>query len=105
MKFYENVHLGNQNIVLQFAPREGGMIVVPALFDQWQEGKTTLDSFAVITSDPNPEVKAAGHDRTPIALPESNVGTWLHPELKDKKEWVEFLNEKRKFYFENQEVA
>jgi putative SOS response-associated peptidase YedK len=108
-KFFENVHKTvhgkPQNAVLCFEPREGGEIVVPALYDHWKQGQRELDSFAIITSDPNPEVKAAGHDRTPIALKEDKIDTWLNTKAMEKKQWIEFLSDKRLFYFEHSLVA
>jgi putative SOS response-associated peptidase YedK len=104
-RFYENVNQNGRNIVLEFAPKEGGEIILPGLWDTWGKGKDRLDTFAVITDDPNPEVSAAGHDRTPIPMKDENIDLWLSPESKEPKEWTEFLKDKRSFYFQHSKVA
>ena len=38
-----------------------------------------LLSFAAITDDPEPEVAAAGHDRTVINVKPEHVEAWLNP--------------------------
>ncbi len=47
------------------------------MFDRNEEGSVSLNSFALVTDDPNPEVSAAGHDRTPIVLKPSHMNSWL----------------------------
>lgn len=103
-KFFENVRQGPKNVVLEFAPKEGAEVILPGLYDVWGKGKTRLDSFAVITDDPNPEVAEAGHDRTPIPLKNENVDKWLEHNV-DQKRLFDILADKRRFYFEHQLVA
>lgn len=91
-KFYENVPVskytrknklpdseaGKENIVVCFEPDGGKELIIPVIWDVWtKSGSPKIYSFALITGDPLPEVAAAGHDRTPIAIVESAVDEWL----------------------------
>lgn len=71
--FYENVEGpdGKNQQVVQFTPRTGEPMLVACLWSHWMDPagkKPDLLSFAAITDDPEPEVAAAGHDRTIINI-------------------------------------
>ena len=104
-RFYENVNLGGRNAVLEFTPKEGGEVILPGLWDTWGEGKNRLDTFAVITDDPNPEVAETGHDRTPIPMKDENIDRWLNPGRLSEEELFEIMADKRRFYFKHQKTA
>ena len=55
---------GPENVVLQFNPRDHRDMLVPCLWDRWEQGGLVLNSFALITDDPPSEVAAAGHMQT-----------------------------------------
>ena len=88
-KFWENVKEHNfkreklqtgeneKNIVLEFAPQGIDEMLVPCIFDRNEEGEFPLDSFALITDEPNPEVAQAGHDRTPIIMKDEYLDRWI----------------------------
>jgi putative SOS response-associated peptidase YedK len=71
-----------KNAVIEFRPETGETLMAACLWDTWRspDGKETLNSFAVITTDPPPEVSAMGHDRCPVILRAENLDAWLHPE-------------------------
>lgn len=97
LKFYENV----AGRVICFYPREGA-VIVPALFDRWRDGDQVLDSFAIITANPNVEVLAAGHDRTPITLGDEAVNRWLMvDETANVQSALEILESRSVVYFEH----
>ena len=90
--FYENVarHTAEgrelapgeteENVVLEFRPRPAHDMLVACLWSHWVDpaGKEPdLLSFAAITDDPEPEVAAAGHDRTIINIKPGRVGSYL----------------------------
>ncbi len=79
--FYENVERDGKNVVLHFTPRPAYQLLVACLYADWSDPKEgRLQSFAAITDEPPPEIKAAGHDRCIINLRPENVETWLTPE-------------------------
>jgi len=59
--------------------------LAPCLYDNWfsEDKKKIIQSFAIITDDPRPEVLELGHDRTPISLDESKIDQWLNPQNHD----------------------
>jgi putative SOS response-associated peptidase YedK len=115
-KFYENVPLTNypdykelppevrekENIVVRFEPKGVEYMVIPIIWDSWEKkGSPPLDSMALITDDPAPEVKAAGHDRTPIFLKEEAVDNWLHAQGTGKEIKEKTLMEREKPYYDH----
>jgi putative SOS response-associated peptidase YedK len=118
-KFFENVKRHDyekrklkkgeepENMVLRFEPRGFEHIYVPCLYDIWhdEKGKAALHSFALITTDPPPEVAAAGHNRCPIFLKESAIDSWLFPQGKSKKELYAILGERERPFYEHQIAA
>ena len=70
--------------VVQFTPGDGASakdLCAPVLYDYWQSADQSEGyfSFAVITTDPPVEVRAAGHDRCPVILEREAIDPWLHP--------------------------
>lgn len=74
--FYENVskakfegtlsetHEKGENIVLEFRPSNGQLMLVACLWSRWSAvGEPDLLSFAAITDEPPAEIAATGHDR------------------------------------------
>ena len=82
-RFYENVEgPDGKNQVLEFAPKTGDDMVIACLWSRWTDPKCQLPdlfSFAAITDEPEPEVAAAGHDRTIINIKPEHVDRWLNP--------------------------
>jgi putative SOS response-associated peptidase YedK len=94
--FYEWVeNEAGKKVVLRFAPETEPFIVAPILHDTWGRGEERLDSFAVITSDPTPEVQAVGHDRCPVFLRESAVDDWLCPGPHSKARIYDLLRDQQ----------
>lgn len=95
-KFYEwvaDAATGKKKIV-SFYPEDRDMMWAPCLWDRWTDGTDSLESFAIITSDPPAEISEAGHDRCPIFLREDLIDTWLHPQDVSKKEMYKVLAQK-----------
>jgi putative SOS response-associated peptidase YedK len=77
-RFYEHVEgAGGRSMILEFREEPEQDLLVPCLYDRNEEGQYPLDSFGLITDDPNPEVLAAGHDRTPIVIRPDAIDEWL----------------------------
>lgn len=107
--FYENVEgEDGRNKVLQFTPKDGGPMYVPCLFSHWSDPKgqePELWSFAAITDDPEPEVAAAGHDRTIINIKPEHIGAWLNPASGALQGMQDIFDDKQHPYYEHREAA
>lgn len=98
-----------ENIVLEFRPVPQRDQLVACLYSHWRPptGADGLDlwSFAAVTDEPLPEVAAAGHDRTIVALQERNVEAWLTPEGRSLDALDALLEEKERPYYEHRMAA
>lgn len=117
-QFFENVKLHDveqralaageteKNIVLQFSPRAASDMLIACVWSHWTDSKEPdLRSFAVITDEPPPEVRAAGHNRCPINLKRANVGAWLTPRGRSTQQLQAMLNDKEEPFYEHQVLA
>jgi putative SOS response-associated peptidase YedK len=110
--FYENVKRhdfenrplreqeAEENLIVRFTPRSTEEILVPCIWDRNDADTHPLFSFALITDEPNPEVSAVGHDRTPLVLKRENLGTWLTPSS-DLSVFERIFNDKPATHFLN----
>jgi putative SOS response-associated peptidase YedK len=79
---------------------------VACLWSRWTgKEKPDLLSFAAITDEPPPEVRAAGHDRCIIAIKPENVGAWLNPDAGDLASLYRILDDKDRPYYEHRLAA
>jgi putative SOS response-associated peptidase YedK len=108
-RFYENVEgPDGQNQRLEFVPRTGEPMLVACLWSHWKDpaGKEPdLLSFAAITDDPEPEVAAAGHDRTIINIKPEHVDAWLNPDPQDLAALYAIFDDKRHPFYEHRLAA
>lgn len=74
-RFYESVQRDGKSVELEFTPQTGEAMLVPCLWAY--DERDDLYSFAAITDEPEPEVAAAGHDRTILNLQPEHVDAWL----------------------------
>lgn len=105
--FYENVAVGGKNKVLAFTPRDNEPMLIACLWSSWTDPKgehPDLLSFAAITDEPEPEVAAAGHDRTIINIRPEHVDAWLNPSG-DLAQLQAIFDDKRHPYYEHREAA
>ncbi len=106
--FYENVDDGHGgSMELQFTPRTGEDMLIACLWSHWRDlaGQAPdLLSFAAITDAPEPEVAAAGHDRTIINLKPGHVDAWLAP-AGDVAAMQAIFDDKRHPYYEHRKAA
>lgn len=107
-RFYENVTgADGRNKVLEFVPRDGAPMLIACLWSRWTDPaarEPDLLSFAAITDAPEPEVAAAGHDRTIINLKPEHLDAWLEPEG-DLARLHTILDDKARPYYEHREAA
>lgn len=104
--FYENVEgPDGKNRVVQFTPRDREPMLVACLWSRWEGQGETLLSFAAITDEPEPEVAAAGHDRTIINIKPEHIDAWLRPEPGNLAALYEIFDDKRHPYYEHSVAA
>lgn len=107
--FWENVEQPNGRTKrLNFRPRTGETMLVACLWAHWTdpEGKDPdMDCFAAITDDPEPEVAAAGHDRTIINIKPEHVEAWLNPDPRNLDALYAIFDDKRHPYYEHRLAA
>lgn len=103
--FYENVEgADGKNQVLQFTPKDGSEMLVACLWSHWTDpvGKEPdLLSYAAITDEPEPEVAAAGHDRTIINIKPEHLDAWLNPDPRNIPGLYAIFDDKQHPYYEH----
>ena len=107
--FFENVEgPDGKNRVLAFTPRAREPMLIACLWSHWTDPKglePDLLSFAAITDEPEPEVAAAGHDRTIINIKPEHIDAWLNPDPANLAALHAIFDDKRHPYYEHREAA
>lgn len=110
-KFYEWVDRQDENggvykQELEFDPEGVDDMLAACIWSRWTgpDGET-LDSFALITDTPPPEVAAAGHDRCIIPLRSENIDAWLNPTAGDYSGMQAVLEERERPYYQHRLAA
>lgn len=102
--FYEKVDDGQGGSKeIQFRPRTGETMFIACLWSKWSDPQGLLPdlySYAAITDEPEPEVAAAGHDRTIINIKPEHVDAWLNPDPNNLDELFAIFDDKRHPYYE-----
>lgn len=108
-RFYENVEgPDGQNQRIEFVPRTGEPMLVACLWSHWRDPagvEPDLLSFAAITDEPEPEVAAAGHDRTIINIKPEHVDAWLNPDPANLQALYAIFDDKRHPFYEHRLAA
>lgn len=107
-RFYEHVEVNGENRVLEFVPRTGEEMLIACLWSHWKDPKGVdpdLLSFAAVTDEPEPEVAAAGHDRTIINIKPEHVQAWLNPDPADLQALYAIFDDKRHPFYEHRMAA
>ena len=92
-KFYEWVPRNGHKALIEFYPENEDYMLVPCIYDNWYSADKSeiIQSFAIITDDPRPEIEQMGHDRTPISLNEQRLDNWLKPANSEMSDIMEIL--------------
>lgn len=103
--FYENVaDAEGKNVVLEFRPNPSVTMLVACVWSHWRATQPTekdLLSFAIITTDPPPEISEAGHDRCPVAIRHEHLDAWLTPDPNDLEAMDSILNDPPPLHYEH----
>jgi putative SOS response-associated peptidase YedK len=54
-----------------------GPMALGGIWDRWQKGEETVDTFAIVTTAGNAVLDKVGHHRCPLILDEQDQQTWL----------------------------
>ena len=93
-----------EDVVIRFDPSHGRPMELACLWSHWTgASEPDLNSFAIVTDEPPPEVAAAGHDRCPIPLKHENVEDWLRAPA--PTDYQALLDDKERPYYEHQLAA
>ncbi|QLY24124.1 SOS response-associated peptidase [Bdellovibrio sp. KM01] len=107
-EFYEAAYTGTfAGNWISIKSHDHELLTAAGIWDTWQDQQTgeVVDSFAIITTEPTPEILTAGHDRSPLFLKADAFDEWLQ-DKKSGAEWVKFLKTQRDFrklHFESRE--
>lgn len=58
---------------------DGAPIVFAGLWERWGEGDEALDSFAILTTEANDDIRAI-HHRCPVLIEPDDFSAWLDPD-------------------------
>ena len=96
-----------ENVVLEFDPQPPQEMLVACLWNQSPDDADGADlfSFAAITDEPPPEVRAAGHDRCIVPIKRANVDAWLNPDPANLTALYAMLDDRERPYYEHRMAA
>jgi putative SOS response-associated peptidase YedK len=75
--FYEWRKLGGDKQPYFVGLRDGAPLSFAGLWERWKTGETALETFTIITGEPNSLV-AEIHDRMPVILDPADYDAWLN---------------------------
>jgi putative SOS response-associated peptidase YedK len=107
-RFYEHVEVEGENKILEFVPRTGERMLIACLWSHWTDPRGVepdLLSFAAVTDDPEPEVAAAGHDRTIINIKPAHIDAWLNPDPTNLQVLYDIFDDKQHPFYEHRIAA
>jgi putative SOS response-associated peptidase YedK len=102
-QFFEWVPKNGHKSIISFKPQNDEFLLAPCLYDNWfsEDKSKIIQSFAIITDDPRPEILEMGHDRTPISISESNINKWLSPQDHDRESIYSVLKNPKHDHYEH----
>jgi putative SOS response-associated peptidase YedK len=104
--FYEHVDRDGTDTILEFRPSDGDDMIAACLWTHTVDADgNDLLSFALVTDEPPPEVRAAGHDRCIIPLKPEHVDTWLQPDPSNLAAQYAVLDDRQRPYYEHRQAA
>lgn len=74
--FYEWQATDGRKQPWYFGLRDGGPFAMAGLWDRWDKGDSPLESFTILTTEPN-ELVAQAHRRMPVMLAPASYDAWL----------------------------
>lgn len=105
--FYEWVDKEGVAAQIEFKDPKQPHLNIPCLYDNWYSSDRSLilQTFAIITTDPTPEVLAFGHDRCPVNLNSDQLSDWLDPSSQTMDDIYRLLQQPVRNQFEGEFLA
>ena len=100
INFFEWVERDGKSVEIMFNPDGYGGMHAAALYEVYQHPELgAIRSFCMVTDEPPPEVRAAGHDRCPVFLQERIIDDWLNPKGHSLQELDALLDNKETAFY------
>ncbi len=77
--FYEWKKIGTKKNPYYFRLLNDAIFCFAGIWDRWGEGEWAIETFAILTTEPN-ELVAEIHDRMPVILRPEEYAAWLDPQ-------------------------
>lgn len=77
--FYEWKSENGKKTPYYITPAKGEVFSFAGLWDEWTDGKTSIKTYTIITTEPNKEMSSV-HNRMPAILTYDQMQIWLSPE-------------------------
>jgi putative SOS response-associated peptidase YedK len=77
--FYEWKKEGSSKQPYYITRKDGRPFAFAGLWEHWDQGGESLQSCAIVTTEPN-ELLVPIHNRMPVIIPVEQYDTWLSPE-------------------------
>lgn len=91
-----------RKIIIQFHPEDDQGLFVPVVYtEKILEDGAPDHGFAIVTDDPQHEVLAAGHDRSPSFITREAVLDWIDVRNKGFRDFQKLLDQKPPKLFEH----
>lgn len=117
--FYESVdYYKNQNVPRKpgdpdrymevvFTPDTEEELAIACIYAHWRNpdpNGADLWSFAFVTTEPPPEVDAAGHNRCIMPIKHERIDEWLQPEPGNLQKFYGILDDRMRPYYNNKPI-
>ena len=76
--FYEWKKEGNSKQPYYIYRRDNQPFSLAGLWERWEKGTAPLETFTILTTEPN-DLVAALHNRMPVIIPPAEYERWLDP--------------------------
>lgn len=99
-RFFEWVGRDGRKVEISFTPEGYDAMWATCLYEECMHQELGLiRSFAMVTDEPPPEVREAGHDRCPVFIEQDLIGRWLEPAGQALEQLDSLLDHKQRTFY------
>lgn len=88
--FFEWQRTGKAKQPYAFRMAEGGPFALGGIWDHWERPEGLLQTFAVLTTEPNDMMRPV-HDRMPVIIEPRDYDLWLDPDARDPAKFAHLM--------------